>query len=436
MARKRKGDKDPKDHGVAYSFRAFKHRNFSRFWLGALVSNIGGWLSNLAVPFVLYDITGSAVWVGLASVAQFVPGVLLGPLGGALADRYDRRRVLLATQVGMAISALLLWGVWASGIHDPLVLLILVALIGSFGGVNMPSWQSFVSDLVPRADLMSAVTLNSLQFNAARSLGPAIAGLLIASLGPSWAFLLNGISFVFVIVSLLVIKLPKHVVSTEARVPVMRQFGTALGYVKRQKGILLAVLLSVVVGVLGNPMFSLTVVFASDVFGVDALGLGLLNAALGFGALLAAPVVAGWSKQLPPSAVVKWGLVLYGVSLMAFGTVDSYWLGVGLLVVVGACFLAVVSGINTAVQLIVADHMRGRAIAVRHVFYTLSFPIGSMLQGAIADVWGVQVSVIIAGAAMIVCVLTVLAFRSKITFANLDDAHDEGGTEHTLGVAA
>lgn len=436
MPRRSKDGKPPKDHGLVYSFRAFHHRNFSVFWLGALASNIGGWLSNLAVPFVLYDITGSAVWVGLASVAQFLPGVLLGPLGGALADRHDRRKVLLSTQAGMAVSALLLWAVWAAGIHDPLLLLVLVALIGSFGGINMPSWQSFVSDLVPRADLVSAVTLNSLQFNAARSLGPAIAGLVIASMGPSWAFLFNGISFVFVIVALSVIKLPAHIPLTSVRVPVLRQFRTALGYVRRQRGILLAVLLSVAVGLLGNPLFSLTVVFASDVFNIDARGLGLLNAALGFGALLAAPIVAGWSRQLPASKAVKWGLILYGLSLMAFGMTESFWIGFGILVVVGACFLAVISGINTAVQLIVADHMRGRVMAVRHIFYTLSFPIGSILQGMIADAWGVQASVISAGAAMILCVLLVLAFRQKITFANLDDAHDEGGMGRPVGIAA
>lgn len=436
MKRRDKGGGVSKERGIIYSFRAFKHRNFSIFWFGALLSNVGVWLNNLAVPFVLYDITGSAVWVGLASVAQFLPGVLLGPLGGSLADRHDRRKVLLATQTGMAISALLLWAVWALGIHDPFVLLILVALIGAFGGINMPSWQSFVSDLVPRADLLSAVTLNSLQFNAARSLGPAIAGLLIATLGPTSAFLLNGVSFVFVILALLIIKLPKYIPFVEVPRPVLKQFGDALKYVSKKRGILLAIILSVIVGVLGNPLFSLTVVFARDVFSVDARGLGLLNAALGFGALLAAPIVAGWSKQLPASKVVKWGLILYGACLIGFGLVDNYWLGIIMLVGIGACFLAVISGINTSVQLIVADHMRGRVMAVRHIFYTLSFPVGSILQGAITDRWGVQVSVIVAGIAMLVCVAVILAFRRQISFSNLNDAHDEEGPGLQIGIHA
>ena len=182
-----KRPKQPKEQGIGYSFRAFRHSNYRLFWFGALASNTGTWLSNLTVPYVLYSLTGSALWVALAAVAQFVPGVVLGPLGGSLADRYDRRKVIIYTQSGLAVVALLMWANWASGLQDPILLLWLIAWVGVLNGLNIPAWQSFVSDLVPREDLLSAVTLNSLQFNAARSLGPALAGVLLAGLGPSWA---------------------------------------------------------------------------------------------------------------------------------------------------------------------------------------------------------------------------------------------------------
>ena len=409
----------PREHGIIYSFRAFKHKNFSIFWVGALLSNIGGWLSNLAVPFVLYDITGEATWVGLASVAQFVPGIILGPLGGSLADRFDRRKVLILTQLGMTLSAMAMWFVWVQGFHDAYVLLLLVMLIGSFGGLNMPTWQSFVSDLVPRGDLMSAVTLNSLQFNAARSIGPAIAGILLAASGPALAFLLNGISFSFVIISLLVITLPKRIIQHSAKSPVLRQFTDAVKYTRRTKGLLSSILLSVIVGILGNPLFTLTVVYAEDIYKVDEVALGMMNAALGLGAMIAAPIVSGWSKFLPSSKVVKWGMIVYGVALALFSLTTAYWVGIIMLVIIGACFLSVISGLNTSLQLMVADPMRGRVIALRHMLYTLSFPVGAMFQAWMADMWNVQVSLFVAGVLMVISVFGILMLRS-VSFASLD----------------
>lgn len=159
--------------GLRHSLRAFRHREFRIFWSAALVSNAGSWLSNLAIPYVLYDLTHSALWVGFAALAQFLPGVLMAPYGEALADRHDRRRVLLMAQTGLAASAVALWSLWAAGIHDRYPILALVAVAGTFQGLTLPAWQSFVHDLVPRQDLASAVALNSLQLNAARAVGPA-----------------------------------------------------------------------------------------------------------------------------------------------------------------------------------------------------------------------------------------------------------------------
>ena len=163
-------------------------------------------MQNLAVPYVLYEVTESAFWVGLATFTQFLPAMVLGPLAGSIADRFDRRRVLLVTQSLMAAAALALWAAWASGVRSAGWILALVTLAGIFGGINIPSWQAFINDLTPREDLLSAVTLNSLQFNAARALGPGIAGVLLATFGPSWAFLVNAVSFGFVLLALLLVR--------------------------------------------------------------------------------------------------------------------------------------------------------------------------------------------------------------------------------------
>lgn len=425
QAQERAPEQTPSRGGLRHSLRAFRHRDYLIFWLGALASNTGTWLSNLTVPYVLYRMTGSALWVGLVSVAQFAPGILLSPVGGILADRYRRKRVLLTTQSGMAVAAVLMWAAWVLGWHEPVLLLALVCLTGLFHGLNVPSWQSFLSDLVPRQDLHSAVTLNSLQFNAARSVGPAIAGVLLAALGPAWAFLLNAGSFLCVLGALLLVR-PAYAASRRHAPEggVVRQLTGAFAYIRRQPGIIVGLVISVLVGVLGNPLFQLTVVFAESVFRVDAVALGLMNAALGVGAVIAAPIVTGW-RGLRLSQVARWALVTYGAAIAAFGAAPHYLFGVAALVVVGGCFLAVVSTVNTATQLIVADHMRGRVVACRSMLYTASFPVGGMLQGALADWFGVRASVVGAGATMLLAALVLMVWRGRVRLSRLDDPHDE-----------
>ncbi|OLT15479.1 hypothetical protein BJF78_02040 [Pseudonocardia sp. CNS-139] len=408
--------------GLRHAVRAFRNRDFAIFWWGALASNTGVWVKNLAVPFVLYELTSSALWVGLATFAQFVPAMVLGPLAGSIADRFDRRRVLLVTQGMQALATAALWLGWALGVRSPGAILALVALSGVFNGLNVPSWQSFVNDLVPRRDLLSAVTLNSVQFHLARAVGPAIAGLLLATLGATWAFFLNAVSFVFVLGALLLVR-----ARPRTRPPmgkgVLRQFGRALRYVRGQPGIVAGVVVAVLVAFLGNPIFQFTVVFAAEVFVVGPIGLSLLNVALGVGAVLAAPVVSGWDSVVSRAAVVRWSLLCYGVALVVFATSPGYAVGVVALVVMGGGFLAVISTVNTAVQTIVADHLRGRVIALRTVAFTGAYPFGALVQGWLSDAFGPRVTVAGAGLVLLACGAW-LGWRSGL-LARLDDPHDD-----------
>jgi MFS family permease len=388
------------------------------------VSNSGNWLQNLAVPYVIFEVTDSAFWVGLATFSQFVPIMLLGPLGGSIADGHDRRRVLMVTQSLMAVAALLLWAVWVAGVRDEWALLALVALSGVLAGLNIPSWQAFVNDLVPRDDLLSAVTLNSLQFNAARAIGPGVAGVLLATLGPAWAFLLNAASFAFVLVALALVRTRPVVAqggSTDEGV--LRRFRAALRYSRRHTGIAVGITVVVLVGALGNPVFQFTVVFADDVFGVGAIGLGLLNVALGVGAVLAAPLVSGWDAVLSKGAITRWGLLAYGSAIAVFALAPTYAVGLVALVVVGAGFLAVVSATNTSTQYIVADHMRGRVMALRVMVFTGSFPLGALIQGWLADRIGPRAT--LAGAAALLVALSLVLGARRDLLVRLDDPHDE-----------
>jgi MFS family permease len=413
--------------GLRHAARAFKHRDFTIFWLGALAANTGSWVQNLAVPFVLYQVTKSAFWVGLSAFTQFLPVMLLGPIAGSIADRFERRRVLLVTQSLMALGALALWAAWASDIRTPWVILALVAVSGVFAGINIPSWQSFVNDLVPRSDLLSAVTLNSLQFNAARALGPGIAGILLASLGPSWAFFLNGVSFLFVLGALALVKVrpePRAVAPTGGFV---RQFRRALTYARRQPGILIGMFVAVLVGGLGNPVFQFTVVFAGEVYDVGPIGLSLLNVSLGLGAVAAAPLVSGWDATLSRAKLVRWGLLVYGGAIIAFGAAPVYLIGLLALVVIGGGFLVVISATNTSVQLIVADHMRGRVMAVRIMAFTGAYPVGALVQGWISDAIGPQLTVV--GAGTILLVVGLWLGSKPALLHRLDDPHDEATSD-------
>ncbi|WP_166866624.1 MULTISPECIES: MFS transporter [unclassified Salinibacterium] len=375
---------------------------FAAFWAAAFVSNTGAWVSNIAVPFVIFSITGSAWWVGLVAVASFVPGVFMGIIGGVLADRIDRRRVLIVTQSIQAVAAIGLWAVWAAGVRDPGVLMIPVAVSGAAQGLNMPSWQAFVHDLVPRSALRSAVALQSLQLNLARALGPVIAGGLLATLGAGAAFLINAASFVVVIGVLIVVRALHPYIPPATHENAARQLWEAGSMMLRDRGIALLLVLSALVGVFANPIFTFTVVLADDVFRVDALGLGLLNAALGLGAVLAAPIASGRISSLPLSTTVLCGLIGFGGAMVALGVTTSYGVALILLTIAGACFLFMIVGINTSLQMLLPSRLRGRGIAIRSSVYIAGFPIGAMLSGALSEQYGVGVAVIVLGGALLV----------------------------------
>lgn len=409
--------------------RAFRYRDYRIFWTGALISNTGTWVLNLTLPFVLFQLTGSAVWVGAAVVAQFLPMFAFSPLGGSVADQYPRRAVLLILQTAMGVGSVLVWLAWVSDIRSPAVLLALVAVVSALNGVSMPSWQGFVHDLVPRDALLSAVTLNSLQFNGARALGPAIGGVLLATLGPSWAFGLNAVSYLCIIVALLLVRAGRGQRVRRSDLGFLQQMSSAVQYVASQPGILIAFVVAFIVGFLGNPVFSFTVVFADDVFNVGPVQLGIMNAAIGLGSLAVAPLVGGsrWVPRLSTMAGI--GLVIYGFSLIGFALAPSYQVSVVTLVVVGGCFLAVIASTNTASQVIVADSYRGRVLAMRLMIFTMAAPLGGLMQGGLTDALGARSAFVISGTIMVILAIVLLTLRGPLRLARLDDEHDARSAE-------
>ncbi|HAS12372.1 MAG TPA: MFS transporter, partial [Acidimicrobiaceae bacterium] len=222
--------------GLREAGAALRIPDFRRFWIGATISNSGTWMQNVTVPYVLFQLTDSATWVGLASFLQFLPALFMGPLGGTLADRYPRRTVLLVAQSALALAAVGLWLLWSSGVAEPWSITAMVALFGAIAGTSIGAWQAFVSELVPRHLLLNAVTLNSAQFNAARAVGPALGGLVLGTLGPSWAFGLNALSYVAVLFALATIH-PAPVERAPRSGSVLGDLRETAAYVRNMPGI-------------------------------------------------------------------------------------------------------------------------------------------------------------------------------------------------------
>jgi MFS family permease len=404
--------------GLRAAVAAFHYRNFTLFWVGALISNTGGWVQNVTVPFVVFKLTDSASWVGLAGFSLLFSASILGPVGGTLADRFHRRTVLLTMQTAQAAVAFALWWVWSAGVRSPGVIIALAALSGVFAGLHIGSWQAFVSELVPREALLNAVTLNSAQFNAARAFGPAIGGVVLALVGPGWAFFVNGVSFLAVILALLAIRVPRLVEKQAGPLNVLGDLRETVAYVRGMPGIRVCVAVVVALGFFGSPVFQLVVVFAEDVFEVGEGAFGLLSAALGLGAVLGTPLVAGWGTALPRERLVALAMVGYGASLVLFALSPVYAVGFVALLGAGAGYLAIASSLNTTIQLQVDERMRGKVLAFYVMGITLSAPLGSLLQGVLADVVGPRVTVACAGAAF---VGALLFLRARGSLVHLDD---------------
>ena len=409
------------ERGLSHAFEALRYRPFATFWTGALISNSGTWIQNVTVPYVIYQTSGNAALVGVAGFAQFIPTFFIGPVGGWLADRHARRSVLLITQTVQAVLAIVLWSAFISGRGGVGLLIGLVFLTGIVQGLNVPAWQAFVVDLVPRRVLLNAVTLNSAQFNAARAVGPAIAGIVIGGLGASWAFMINAISYVAVIVALLAIPRTIGAVAPDrARPPLVRQIADSLGHVRATKGLLVVISLVAVGAALGYPVLQLMPVFADEVFGVDAWRYGLMVASLGIGGVVGAVLLGALGSGMRRSSIARISLATYAVALVAFGLAPTYSIGVATLLLAGTVNLIYMASLNTALQVQVPDRLRGGVVAVFVMTFNLAYPLGALAQGVLAETigprWTVTGSGLLVGAAVVVV-------QRKGALGALDDEH-------------
>ena len=421
--------------GRSGTFVAFRYRNFSLMWSASLLSSSGTWLQNVAVPFVIYRITDSGFWLGFTGFIAYVPMVFTGPWAGSLADRYPRRTVLLVTGLLQFVFTLLLAIVWVAGVRSIGVILFLLLLSGVAGGLGIASWQAFVTELVPREHLLNAVTLNSAQFNAARAFGPALGGIVLATLGAGWSFFINALTFLGMVGALLMVRLPRvERAEPKGRAHPVAEMREALRYVRTEAGIVVSLIIVFSLGFLGGPLFNLLVVFADQVYEVGDGAYGLLAGCMGAGAILIAPLVAGKGSLLARSRLVSIAMVAYGAALMALAAAPVALLGAAALFVAGAGYLGISSTLNTTVQLQVTEEMRGKVLALYVIILTLGVPLGSLVQGWLVDVVGVQATVAGAGALFLV-VFLVLRFGTSRLKAMDDLSRGSLGIQDELRIA-
>jgi MFS family permease len=410
---------------------ALRQRAFRRFWIGALVSNTGSWMQNAAIPFVAFELTGSSGDIGVTGFFQYVPFMLMGLLGGGLADRFPRRALLIASQCAQALCAAALWLLVASGAATTTWLAVLAFASGLAAGLNTPIWQSFVTELVERDLLLHAVTLNSAQFNAARAVGPLLTGVVIAAWGVSVTFLINAVSFLFVIGVLLTITGRSDGTRRTVDGGVWRGARDAGRYVLASPPIVACCVAIVAVAGLGSPLFSYLVVYGEEVFAVDGLALGVLFGAAGIGAVLFTPAMLALAPRLPRARLLGAAMLCYGVSVAATGLAPVYAAAVAALLFFGAAYLAIASTINTTIQLVVREDVRGTVIAIYLACLTGALPIGLLVWGVVSDAVGIRPTTVGAGALLVVVTGVFIATGRFAVMADADAARDAAAARGT-----
>jgi len=377
--------------------RALRHRNYRLFFIGQGMSLVGSWITRVATSWLVYRLTGSEALLGLVGFAGQIPTTLLSPFAGVLVDRWNRHRTLVVTQVAAMLQSAAL-AVFALSGHITVAWIAALSVVqGIINAFDMPARQAFVIEMVTeRADLPNAIALNSSLVNAARLVGPSIAGILIAAVGEGWCFTVDAVSYLAVVASLLAMRGIKPR-PPRARSGVLTDLRDGFKYVTGFPPIRAILLLLGLVSLTGFPYVILMPVFAREVLGGGPYTLGVLMAATGVGALSGALWLAGRPSVLGLGRAVVIAGTTFGLALCAFGLSRWIWLSIPALVAVGAGMMIQMAGSNTLVQTLVDEDKRGRVMS----FYTLAFfgmaPFGSLLAGALGSSIGAPMTVVVGG---------------------------------------
>jgi len=409
---------------IRRTFRAFQHRDFRLMWSGACASTIGTFVQQFAQSWLVYDLTRNAFYLGLDLFLGQLPIILFSLVGGVFADRLDRRKMLLGSQYIQMVCAFALAALFYTHtvkIWEILSLSFIVGLGQSFGG---PAYSALLPTLVPAEDLANAIALNSIQFNIARVLGPALGGLAYATLGATWCFAVNGVSYLAVIGSLMMIQVrfapPK---SNQAILKSMRE---GLSFIRQREGLSVLVLLAFVTTLLGFSITGFLPVIVQTVFHGGPQTYQVLLMSSGGGSIVGALLVAGSDKLKQQGYLVLWTLVALGTATTGFAL--SRWLPLSSLLIFlsGIALMASASLMLSLVQLIVSDQMRGRVMSVYNLAFRLGIPAGSLTLGKLIPIFGVSTTLAVSGLALIgIALYSLTATRGSAMFQRTVAGADE-----------
>ena len=431
---------------VGTAFSSLRHRDFALFWSAGAVSNSGSWMQSITVPYVIWSLTRSTTWLGFAAFVSFFPGVVMGPLAGAVADRFSRRTALLVMQTAMMVSAFAFWGLWVSGSATPANLIVTLFLSALASGMSITIWQSFVPSLVPHDDLVNAVRLNTVQFTAARAVGPALAGLVLGRFGPGAAFFANALSFLLVIAALTVVR-PRPNPLPMAGESITQQFVAGVRYVRARRGISLAVLTVFAMALLPSSVVQLAPAFAEEQFGTTKSGYGFLVAAYGVGSIVGSLSMAVFADRVRRSRLAMTGLAASVCGVLLLSSSTLYAVGAGALVLMGAAYVCTLVSLSTSIHVQVEEGYRGRVMSIYLMGLLAGLPTGALVLGGVSDVIGLRWTMAVTASALAAYAVTMLRRHDSLgaldalpelvdVGVGADDRPVEGGGEPDLGEAS
>lgn len=387
--------------GLRTTLRALRHRNFQLFFGGQLISLIGTWMQNIAQDWLVYRFTGSSLLLGTVAFVSQIPIFLLAPVAGIVADRYNRHRIVIATQSASMVLALTLATLTLTGRIRIWEIMVLASLLGVVNAFDIPARQAFLIDMVGRDDLLNAIALNSSMFNSARIIGPAIAGILVASVGEGWCFFANGISYIAVIIGLLMMRLTRRG-ELQKKGSALENMVEGFRFARHTAPVRALLMLIGVVSLAAMPYTVLMPIFAGRILHGGARQLGLLMGATGVGALLGALTLASKTSTSGLGRWVWMAATGFGMSLILFTMSRHLWLSMALLVPTGFGMMVQMGATNTLLQVMVPDRLRGRVMSLYSMMFIGMGPIGALIGGAVAARIGAPWTVAIGGVTCLV----------------------------------
>jgi MFS family permease len=400
----------PRGPALPSALRAFRHRNYRLFFGGQLISLCGTWMQSVAQAWLVYRLTGSAALLGIVGFCGQIPVFLFASIGGTVADRFPRRRILIVTQTAAMLLAGVLAVLTLTGRVQVWHVPVIASVLGLVNAFDIPARQAFVVEMVGREDLVNAIALNSSMFNSARIIGPSIAGVLVATIGEGWCFLSNAVSYIAVIIGLSLMRIT-------ARPPVpapgsaFERIVEGFSYVWSAKPVRSLLLLLGLVSLMGMPYAVLMPIFADKVLHGGPRALGMLMGAAGVGALSGALVLAARRGVHGLERWVAFASGGFGASLILFSLSRSFWLSAALLLPVGFSMIVEMASSNTLIQTMVQDKLRGRVMAVYSMMFMGMAPFGALLAGTLAQHLGAPNTVRIGGA---ICIVGAMVFGSRL----------------------